>query len=123
MVKYEGSVENNLEEFIDNKWNELESKYTTINEFFEKKQTISYISKWDLYSSKDDLQSIILQYNSLVKENILDTVLTKSNLGIQQSLTTKSKAIDDFESYSATVRNNILLVLSLIHISEPTRPY
>lgn len=110
MVKYEDSVENNLEEFIDNKWIELESKYTTINEFFKRKQTISYISKWDLYASKDDLKSIILQYNSLVKENILETILTKSNLGIQQSLTTKSKAIDDFESYSATVRNNILLV-------------
>jgi len=110
MVKYEGGVKNNLEEFIENKWIELETKYNTINDFFENKQTISYDSKWDSYPNKDELQSIILQYNSLIKDNILDTILTKSILGIQQSLTSKSKAIDDFESYSATVRNNILLV-------------
>lgn len=110
MVKYEGGVKNNLEEFIENKWIELETKYNTINDFFENKQTISYDSRWDSYPSKDELQSIILQYNSLIKDNILDTVLTKSVLSIQQSLTSKAKAINDFESYSATVSNNILLV-------------
>jgi hypothetical protein len=110
MVKYEGGVKNNLEEFIDNKWIDIEKKYITIKEFFNNKQTISYDSRWDSYPNKDELQSIILQYNSLIKENILDTILTKSVLGIQQSLTSKSKAINDFESYSATVRNNILLV-------------
>ncbi|MBK8686617.1 MAG: hypothetical protein IPN26_17430 [Bacteroidetes bacterium] len=41
----------------------------------------------------------------------------KSVLGIQQSLTSKSKAINDFESYSATVRNNILLVFK-VSLSE-----
>jgi hypothetical protein len=110
MVKYEGGVKNNLEEFIDNKWNELETKYNTISEFFVNKQTICYDSKWDSYSNKDELQSIILQYNLLIKDNILDSILTKSVLGIQQSLTNKSKSINDFESYSATVRNNIILV-------------
>jgi len=110
MVKYEGGVKNNLEEFIDNKWSDLEKKYNTIKDFFNNKQIISYDSRWDSYPNKDELQSIILQYNSLIKENILDTILTKSVLGIQQSLISKSKAINDFESYSATVRNNILLV-------------
>lgn len=110
MVKYEGGVKTNLEEFIDNKWSDIEKKYITIKEFFNNKKTISYDSRWDSYPNKDELQSIILQYNSLIKENILDTILTKSVLGIQQSLTSKSKAINDFESYSATVRNNILLV-------------
>lgn len=110
MVKYEGGVKNNLEEFIENKWIELETKYNTINDFFENKQTISYDSRWDSYLNKDDLQSIILQYNSLIEDNILDTILTKSVLGIQKSLTSKAKAINDFESYSATVRNNILSV-------------
>jgi hypothetical protein len=110
MVKYEGGVENNLEEFIDNKWIDLETKYNTISEFFENKQTICYNPKWDSYPNKDDLQSIILQYNSLIKENILDIILSKSVLGIQQNLTSKSKAINDFESYSDTVRSNILLV-------------
>jgi len=110
MVKYEGGLDNNLEEFIDNKWIEQESKYNTINEFFKNKQTISYDSKWDSYPNKDDLQSIILQYNSQIKENILDTILKKSVLSIQQSLTVKSKAINDFERYSASVKDNILLV-------------
>jgi len=110
MVKYEGGLDNNLEEFIDNKWIEQESKYNTINEFFKNKQTISYDSKWDSYPNKDDLLSIILQYNSQIKENILDTILKKSVLSIQQSLTVKSKAINDFESYSASVKDNILLV-------------
>lgn len=110
MVKFEGGVENNLEEFIDNKWVDLETKYITISELYENKQTIYYNQMWDSYPNKEDLQSIILQYNSLIKENILDTILAKSVLGIQQSLTSKAKAINDFESYSATVRNNILVV-------------
>lgn len=110
MVKYEEGVDNNLGEFIDNKWSELETKYNTIKEFFENKTTISYDSNLDSYPNKEDLQSIILQYNSLIKDNILDTILKKSVLGIQQSITSKSKAITDFESYTVTVRNNILTV-------------
>lgn len=110
MVKYEGGIKKNLEEFIENKWFELEMKYNTIRDFLEKKQTISYVSGWDSYPNKNELQSIMLQYDSLIKDNILDTILTKSVLGIQQSLTSKAKAINDFENYSATVRNNILLV-------------
>jgi hypothetical protein len=110
MVKYEEGVDNNLGEFIDNKWSELETKYNTIKEFFENKTTIIYDSNLDSYPNKEDLQSIILQYNSLIKDNILDTILKKSVLGIQQSITSKSKAITDFESYTVTVRNNILTV-------------
>ena len=110
MIKYDGGVENNLVDFIDNKWIELETKYITISNFFKNEQSIRDDSKWDSYPNKDELQSIILQYNSLIKENILDTILTKSILGIQQSLTSKSKAINDFENYSATVRNNILFL-------------
>ena len=110
MVKYEEGVDNNLGEFIDNKWSELETKYNTIKEFFENKTTISYDSNLDSYPNKEDLQSIILQYNSLIKDNILDTILKKSVIGIQQSITSKSKAITDFESYTVTVRNNILTV-------------
>jgi hypothetical protein len=111
MVKYDGGVDKNLEEFIDKKWSELETKYNTIIEFFEKKQTISYDSKWDSYPGKDDLLSTILQYNSLIKENVLANILqSKSTLAIQQTITNKSNAINDFKSYSANVRNNILQV-------------
>jgi hypothetical protein len=110
MIKYEGGIDNNLEEFIDKIWNELESKYNVISEFFKNNIILSYDSRWDAYPNKDDLQSIILQYNSLIKENNLETILKKSTIGIKQSLTGKENSINDFKSYSTTVRNNILLV-------------
>ncbi len=108
-IKFEGGIKDNLDEFIESKWSEIESNYNIINEFFTETKEIEYNPLWNVYPQNDEIQALILNHKSIIKENPLLMIQSqKSTLGILQTLTKKVKAINEFNQLADRIKTDIL---------------
>lgn len=108
MVKYEGGVNSNLIDFIENKWNEIEQNYNVINEFITNKIDIIQKPNWDIYPNKEKIVSLIIDYNSLIKDNPILLINSQKNFEIQKSFAGKTKNINQFNNSIKILKDEII---------------
>lgn len=108
MIKFEGGVKDNLEEFLEKKWSEVESNYKTIAEFFISKADIQYRSEWDSYPQKEEIEILTNTYNNIIKDNPLQKISTLKNASdIQKILKNKVKDVNEFTKSMNNIKINI----------------
>jgi cell division protein FtsB len=70
---------------------------------------IEYNTLWNVYPQNDEIQALILNHKSIIKENPLLMIQNqKSTMGILQSLTKKVKAINEFNQLADRIKTDIL---------------
>jgi len=107
-INYEKGISNALNQFIDETWKEIENQYTTIKNFFNQLISISYNSSWDSFSKKGGIISLIDDYNSIIKENILSNILDKSIDEVLKLLKNKAKLIERYFEEEKTLKYKIV---------------
>lgn len=109
MIKFDGGIKKNLEEFLEKEWIIIESNYFTIKEFFNAKKDVEYNKGWDSYPSKEEIEKLLIEYNVVIKENPLQNYIADKNTSIiKKTLTEKVKAINNFNEDSDNIRKNII---------------
>lgn len=108
MVKFEKGISQYLDEFLEQKWNDIILHYDTIKLFFDNIKDISEEDSWKSFKAKDEIAVVILKYNSIKKDNPLTSLKSKSILSIQQTLTKKYNEISDYETEANKTKQAIL---------------
>jgi hypothetical protein len=108
MVDAKNGVYNFLDNFIDNTWNEVETNYFKIKEYFENVVTLSANpTDWDFFPKKSKINSLIEDYNLILAENPQQTILTLSINDIAKALEKKVKSIGKYEKSEGEVKQEI----------------
>lgn len=95
-VNYDKGISNALNQFINETWAEVEDQYSTIKDFYDQTINISYNLSWDSFSKKGGLISLIDEYNSIIKDNVLSNILNKSIDETLKQLKSKAKSIEKY---------------------------
>ncbi|MCX6307404.1 MAG: hypothetical protein NTY32_00765, partial [Bacteroidia bacterium] len=97
IVKFEKGINQNCEEFLSQKWDDIITHYDTVKAFFNNFKEITEEDAWKSFRAKDEITVIVLKYNAIKKENPLASLKSKSIMSIQQTLTKKFNEINDYE--------------------------
>jgi len=108
MIKFEKGISQNLEEFLEQKWEDIISHYDTIKLFFTDIKEIIEEDSWKNFKAKDEIAIVVLKYNALKKENPLTSLKSKSILSVQQTLTKKFNEILDYDKEANNSKQAIL---------------
>lgn len=108
MIKFEKGINQNLEEFLSSKWDDIITHYDTIKIFFNNVKDIAEEEEWKAFKAKDEIAVVVLKYNAVKKENPLTSLKSKSILSIQQTLTKKFNEISDYETEAGKTKQAIL---------------
>jgi len=113
MVKFEKGISQNLNEFLEQKWNDIILQYDTIKSFFDTIKEIPEENNWKSFKTKDEIAVVVLKYNSIKKDNPLNSLKKqKSILSIQQTLTKKFNDISDYNKDATKAKQAILDVFN-----------
>lgn len=104
MASFNEEVEAQLDEFLTQKWQDYESQYETIKDFYTNRLDFIYLPEWDSFSKRNELQVLVNLHGSIGKENpIKDILLSKTPLSAQQKLTRNKKQIDSIDGASESL--------------------
>jgi len=108
IVKFEKGINQNFEEFLSQKWDDIITHYDTVKAFFNNVKEITDEDAWKSFKAKDEITIIVLKYNATKKENPLASLKSKSMMSIQQTLTKKFNEINDYEEEAKKTKQAIL---------------
>lgn len=109
MIKFDGGVKNNLEDFIENKWDNIKSNYNSIKIFFNPTKNIHYKTEWDSYTKNEEVIKLISDYNNIITENpLLKIEAIKNTSDIRKTLNDKVKTINELNRTGENIKLNII---------------
>lgn len=103
----DGWKENNLEDFIDNQWSEIEENYTVIKDFFNKGINIKNKEEWDMFVN-GRIKPILIEYMTLTKSNTLKGIIAYKPKGIKDALSKESKLVNEFNEKCESLKSDIV---------------
>ena len=107
MLKTKGDVSKVLNEYIENTWNPLRSKYDDIKSFYEEEQLEIDENDWADYEKKSDLDILHLTYITVRKGNVLVTLNTLSTDKVASTIKRCYDSIVDFQEKESSTRTLI----------------
>ena len=107
MLKTKGDVSKVLNEYIENTWNPLRSKYDDIKSFYEEEQLEIDENDWADYEKKSDLDILHLTYINVRKGNVLVTLNTLSTDKVASTIKRCYDSIVDFQEKESSTRTLI----------------
>lgn len=108
MIKYEGGMKDNLDLFLEKNWTLMESNYNDINLFFSETISVEIKDEWKSFPKNEGIGSIILNYQAIIKDNPISSLLSLSSLDIQKILANKSDQIQKFQANSLAIKEEVL---------------
>ena len=114
IIGKEGTLKDHWTEFETKTWEELESHYTLIQDFFKEKNEISVGSlksgklKWNISSINTDLKHLIDKYTETIEKNPLE-ILSNYNTykGLRDEFHKKAKAIDEVKLAAGSLQTKL----------------
>lgn len=118
IVGKEGTLKDHWTEFATKTWEELESHYTVIQDFFKEKNEISVGTlksgslKWNISSINTDLKHLIDKFTETIEKNPLE-ILSNYNTykGLRDEFYKKTKAIDEVKLAASSLQTKLFELL------------
>jgi hypothetical protein len=102
-------VVDTLDNFIEKTWNEISDNYFKIKQYFENATKITAnANDWDNFPKKAKLVALTDDYNSILNENPLVTILNLATKDVARTLNKSVKAIEKYENSEREVKQEIM---------------
>jgi len=109
MIKFDGGVKTNLEDFLENKWADIVSNYNSIKNFFNPTKNIHYEKEWASYTKSEEVKKLISDYNNIITVNpLLNIEAIKNTSDIRKTLNDKVRTINELDRTGEIIKLNII---------------
>lgn len=113
MVDAKKGVVETLDNFIENTWNEISDNYFKIKEYFKASTKITAnATEWDTFPKKAKIVALTDDYNAILSDNPLTTILNLATKDVAKALSKSVKTIEKYEKSESEVKHEISEVFS-----------